>query len=438
MIKSDAQLSDAQVKTPRDVVNIFWRLLRERRPKRGTVLDLGAGDGRFAKPGEYRAYHGIEIDITKSRGVKLPKNAAIEEGCAFKHQVRGYDACIGNPPYVRHHDIEPKWKEKTLTDLSRALGVSLDCRFNLYLYFMCLGILHSSEKGLLAVVVPHEWFGRPSSRPLRNYIKEQLWNVDIYRFTYPVFDGVLTTASITFIDKATRSGRWRHYDILAGCKGEACIHKSTPKVLPYESRGKIWALRGLSTGTQRVFTLTDGERIHNGLKLSDVVPCVTSLASFPSDISVLSEAAFRKHFVESGQKCWLIKSHRSTISKSLGAYLNAVPANVRSTWTCKSRPTWSRFQMPPVPDVLVSSGFVSFGPKTVVNKVGAIAVGTVYGVHGLAKTKRESVRNFIASIDFEQQVVPHAKTLRKIEVRQLNAVLNRYSGRLTGDASISR
>jgi hypothetical protein len=91
--------------------------------------------------------------------------------------------------------------------------------------------------------------------------------------------------------------------------------------------------------------------------------------------------------------------------------------------------------MPKPPDILVSSGFVSFGPKVVVNEIGAIGIGTIHGVHGVPKSKRIGLRNFLVSTNFEKQIIPHANTLKKIEVRQLNAALNRYSTEVNRNAA---
>ena len=73
---------------------------------------MGAGDARFSSGGHFSHYHGVEIDEDVARSAVLPKNATLQSICAFLHSGANYDACIGNPPYVRHHDIESPWKEE--------------------------------------------------------------------------------------------------------------------------------------------------------------------------------------------------------------------------------------------------------------------------------------------------------------------------------------
>src|SRR5208283_501411 len=119
--KTAYELSASQVATPAKAVSLFWRLAGKRRKPLGSVLDLGAGDCRFAHGGSYSRYVGIEIDPARSRQAVLPKNAELINDCAFRHTGQEYDACIGNPPYVRHHFIESPWKEKTVAMIEAAL-----------------------------------------------------------------------------------------------------------------------------------------------------------------------------------------------------------------------------------------------------------------------------------------------------------------------------
>src|SRR5262249_43810595 len=138
---------------------------------------------------------------------------------------------------------------------------------------------------------------------------------------------------------------------------------------------------GLSPGSQKIFTLSESERIRLGLNLSDVVPCVTSLRSAPKTLRVLSKPAFRKHYVKTGRKCWLIKSHQKKLSSRLQTYLDSIPPEKHDNYTCNNREPWFRYSEHPVPQLLFSSGFTEYGPKVLINSIGACAVGSVTGVH---------------------------------------------------------
>lgn len=420
------EIARSQVATQEDVIRLFWRITHRYRSHFSSVLDLGAGDGRFALSGHYTSYEGVEIDANRSHIADLPRTTTIIYNCVFEHQKEGYTACIGNPPYVRHHDIEEKWRDSVAERLTEKTGFRLNRKCNLYIYFIFLALLKARSDGLVSVLVPYEWVSRPSAEPLRKYITSNGWHVDVYKFVEPIFNDVLTTASISVIDKKKRDGRWsynlidRNGDVsrLKSLTGSDC------DILPYEGRGQLWAMRGMSPGTQKVFTLTEGERIHAGLNHDDVLPCVTSLREVPSDLLHLDDSAFRNRFVEGGAKCWLIKSYKTTISTRLQAYLDNVPPALHDTWTCNSRKPWYRFPLSEAPKLLVSTGFISFGPKILVNAVKAHAVGSVCGVYSDIEMDLSRLQSYLTGFDFEKRVVPHAKKLKKIEIRQLNSVLN--------------
>ncbi|HEY0003833.1 MAG TPA: hypothetical protein VGB17_03400 [Pyrinomonadaceae bacterium] len=429
------ELSKSQVATPSSVISLFWKLTKQYRQRLGSVLDMGAGDCRFAKGGIFDQYTGVEIDKERVAASRPPANGKIINGCVFRHHGSGYSACIGNPPYVRHHDIESPWKEETVARLERKLDISLNKHGNLYLYFFCLGLLKSCEDGLIALVIPYEWVSRPSFKAVREYIQSRDWRVAVYRFQMPVFEGVMTTASITIVDKACRDSQWKYFDITPNYEvvPRHGITGSKEQVIDYAKRGETWALRGISPGSQKVFTLTEGERIHAGLGKGDVVPCVTSLRNVPRELRVLSRTAFDKHFVKAGKKCWLIRSNKTQRSIQLNAYLESIPEAKRQTYTCKNQTPWFNYESHPVSQLLFSSGFTKFGPKVLINSVGAHATGSVYGIHSKKKLPVRHLQAYLLEIDFEKRVVAHSGKLKKVEIKQLNAVLNVFSSQKRKD-----
>jgi hypothetical protein len=426
--RSAYELSESQVSTPENVITLFWRLTHQYRQKFKSVLDLGAGDCRFAIGGSYNRYVGVEIDKKRVLTAKPPINGKVINECAFKHKGTEYDACIGNPPYVRHHDIQSPWKERTAARLEQELDINLDKHCNLYIYFFCLGLTKTCNDGILALVIPYEWVSRPATKALRDYIHKQKYNVSVYRFQMPIFENVMTTASISIIDKSHRDNNWKYFDITPSYQiiGRNGITISGRKFLDYEQRGKIWALRGLSPGSQRIFTLTEGERIRVGLKNEDVVPCVTTLRHIPKSLRILSRTSFQKHFVKTGERCWLIRSDENERSKSLDSYLNSISKKERQTYTCNLQTPWYKFQPHPKPQLLFSSGFTSFGPKVLINSIGAIAIGSVWGIHSNNKLPLRRLQTHLLDINIEERIVAHAKSLKKIEIRQFNTILNKF------------
>lgn len=422
-------LPRSKVDTPVEIVRLFWRIVHKYRQHFSSVLDLGAGDGRFAfGGGRFDEYVGVELDSDKEPARDLPKSARMSYECVFQHEKEGYSACVGNPPYARHHDIEPGWRDEIAKRICESTGYGVNQTCNLYVYFLFLALLKSCRDGLVAMIIPYEWVARPASLPLRNYINEHGWQVDTYRFSEPIFHSVDTTASISIIDKRKSNGLWNFFGInkagyvtkLPGMTG------SNDPLLDYSGRGEIWAMRGMSPGTQKVFTLSESERIDAGLSINDVYRCVTSLRDVSTGLSNLTQEQFKRQFVDNGLKCWLIRSDGQHLSDQLHSYLVGIPERLRSTSTCLNRTPWYRYRLFDPPDLLVSSGFVGSSPKSLVNSVGAYAVGAVHGVYNVPIEIRDTLQVFLARSKVSTRVVAHSGKLRKLEIRQLNTILNDF------------
>ena len=423
-------LRRCQVDTPDSLVRATWRHVRDIRSRIGTVLDFGAGDGRFAYHGRYVNYIGYEIDAARCTDSNLPHNAELRHRCAFSEEFENADLCIGNPPFVRNQDLPPRWRLQAAQILLDRTGVRLSGLANAWQYFFLLALASLGPSGLCALVVPYEWVSRPSARALRSFIAANGWNVSVYRLTDSTFNSVLTTASITLVDKAATGNPWAYfhetrsgrYTPLPSASGARC------GVLDYMRRSALAptaprAVRGLSPGTQKVLTLTEPERVHLGLATNrDVVPCVTTLRHLSGGSTVLNTRTFRDTYVTPGHKCWLIRTDTDP-SPALEAYLDAVPTTEYQTKTCLEREHWWKFLMPPVPKVLVAMSFKGRFPKTVLNSVGARAVGGVYGIHNTTGAQARLLVRTFTNTNIRDRLVHHSNGLFKIEIGQLNTLL---------------
>lgn len=426
-------LDRCQVDTPPSLVKDVWRLIHERRPGRvGGVLDFGAGDGRFAQGGHYGSYVGYEIDRARYAGARLPANARMINACAFSGAIEPASVCLGNPPYVRNQDLPMGWRQSAARVIAERTGVNISGLANAWQYFFLLSLASTTSDGLVAIVIPFEWVSRPSSEALRAYIHAQGWDVVVYRLADETFRGVLTTASVTIVDKRSATGAWRFYEQTAQShfKEMASPTGSRGQLLAYTRRDmSVYAKRGLSPGTQEFLTLTEAERAANRLVVDrDVVRCITSLRPTAGDALRFSEARFQRDYVQSEQKCWLVRTDRVP-TKALQSYLDGVPESGRQTSTCLNRELWWQFTMPTVPAALIASGYRD-RPKVVLNEAGAIAVGSVCGIYADTVRRAEVLVRKLREADYMDRVVAHSNGLRKLEINQINALI----GELDGDA----
>ncbi|KQY85967.1 hypothetical protein ASD35_20240 [Pelomonas sp. Root1444] len=392
------------------------------------VLDLGAGDARFSRAVDaYDSYTGIEFDPAKAHSVTLPEKAKLIEADAMAWVDQGFSLCIGNPPYIRYHGLEVKWREKALQTLEDATGVQLKRSANAFVMFLLRALQLTADDGLVVQLIPFEWVTRPSAKELRDHIKTNGWATTVYRFDCEIFPRVLTTASITIIDKRRKDPVWKFGIIGKGGQVRSIAEPSgsSEAVLAYAKRAEdIYGLRGLSPGGQDIFVLTEEERLQFALrKTRDVTPCVTTLRHLGQDLAVLDAEAFNRLYVAAGKRCWLIRSDKDVLSEPLQAYLKAVGNRWRAYSTCTERSVWWRYKPHPAPEMLFSSGFVGSGTKVLVNKVRAIAAGSVYGVISTGARSVDKIADELRGYDFAKRVVSHSNNLKKVEVRQLNAVL---------------
>jgi hypothetical protein len=372
-------------------------------------------------------YTGFEIDPHRGANHSLPKNAKLLNKCAFESPVQRADVCVGNPPYVRNQDLPSGWRQTASALLVERTGVSLSGLANAWQYFFLWSLATTAEDGLCALVIPYEWVSRPSAKAIRGFIREKGWKVAVYRLLDSTFHRVLTTSSITIVDKSQCSGIWEYFDQKTDGTFVSMLTPTGSKegVLAYakKTKRKIVARRGLSPGTQKVFTITEAERARVGLKIgTDVVPCVTTLRSLGAEEALTAEI-FRKKWRDQGEKCWLIKSSGSH-TRSLAEYIASITKDRVNTRTCQERDNWWEYTMPSTPDILVATGSRGNVPKAVLNTVGAIAVGGVAGVYGVPRKRLRAVVQTLRKTDLSEVIVPHSNGLKKLEINQLNTVLD--------------
>ena len=139
-------------------------------------------------------------------------------------------------------------------------GVAISGLANAWQYFFFLALASVKTDGLCALIVPFEWVSRPSVKALRMYIKSNDWNVEVYRLMDKTFSGILTTSSITIIDKSTNRDMWSFFQESAEGKYSKIESPSGSSigVIKYSEgatlpSGGPRAVRGLRPGTQKIF-----------------------------------------------------------------------------------------------------------------------------------------------------------------------------------------
>lgn len=154
--------------TPEPLVDAMMRAAAIHEPLR--VVDPGAGSGRFVVAAGRRFPKATLVAVERDPVAALLCRAHLSAaGLAARSEVicgdfrelelrpvRGRTLFVGNPPYVRHHSIEPRWK-RWLFESARALGHSASRLAGLHVHF-ALATAVLGKKGDYGVfVTAAEW-----------------------------------------------------------------------------------------------------------------------------------------------------------------------------------------------------------------------------------------------------------------------------------------
>ena len=197
--------------TPASIVQamVTW-IERSTIPDR--VVDPGAGSGRFIIEAGRRFPNAelVAVEMDPLAALMLRANLKVL-GLADRSTVivddyrscvlpkaQGVTAFIGNPPYVRHHDLGATWKSwyaKRFADL----GIVASGLAGLHLHFFLQTCLLGKPGDVGAFVTSAEWLDVDYGRALRQLFLEQLGGVGLHVLDARLepFPGTATTAAIT-------------------------------------------------------------------------------------------------------------------------------------------------------------------------------------------------------------------------------------------------
>jgi type I restriction-modification system DNA methylase subunit len=113
----------------------------------------------------------------------------------------GFDAVIGNPPYVRQ-ELLLDFKEYFESHYKVYHGVA-----DLYSYFFERGIQLLNEKGLFGIIVANKWMRANYGEPLRKWLKAQALYQIIDFGDLPVFQSATTYPCIVIAGKANAKNK---------------------------------------------------------------------------------------------------------------------------------------------------------------------------------------------------------------------------------------
>lgn len=139
-------------------------------------------------------------------------------------ETGGFDVVIGNPPYVRPHNIEPEIKTYLWPHYSTFVKKS-----DLYCSFIEKGVSLLKQGGLFGYIVSNGWLRLDSFQNLRTWLLNCTSVNRIVDFTYRVFEGVTVDTGILLLTQGTVPD---HAIQVALCNSASDLDESTFKKIP--------------------------------------------------------------------------------------------------------------------------------------------------------------------------------------------------------------
>ena len=397
--------------TPPEIVSsmVAWVAGRSR-PDR--VIDPGTGSARFLLAAgralsEARLV-GVEIDPLAALLARANLTAA-----GFDHRARilvqdyrntnfgdfdGRTAYIGNPPYVRHHQIEPEWKAWLAVNAA-SLGIRASGLAGMHVHFLLATTLNARPGDIGAFVTSSEWLDVNYGHLPRTLFATQLGGVSIHLVdpNAAPFANAATTAAVTCFeigepaasirmervasasDLGTLDGgqRFSRRQLRTTPRWSALLNGSKKPPEGYVELGEICRVhRGAVTGANSIW-ITEAD--DPALPSEVLFPSVTrAVELFNAADGILPSTRSLRAVIDLPADLDLLDS---SDRRRIGRFLRAAELRgVRAGYIARNRnPWWSVGLRPPAP--ILATYMARRPPAFVLNRAGARNVNIAHGIY---------------------------------------------------------
>lgn len=347
--KSERRLL-GQYFTPIDIGRVMARWVLADSPS--LLLDPGCGSGSLLIAASHESIagtHMLGIDVdplavlmaTENMRLRSLRNTTIRcSNFLLEDLEEQPDAVICNPPYTRNQLMSSDEKSLIHLGFSERLGTNFNRQASMHVLFLLRALEVSSAGARLAFLTPSNWMDTKSARLIKDYLLESSSVEAIVNISASelLFDHANTTASITLIKKGVRSKfqtrvlqsnsvEGRDIDQLldnpdAGdnvqLSTDAKWSRGPVKSLTGQPLGELANVRrGLATGCNAFFVISESTRRKWNIGLSSLRPCISSPKKM--HMLTLDEPAFQALSTDTPK--WLFSPRKPRSSGPLADYL---------------------------------------------------------------------------------------------------------------------
>lgn len=427
-IKSPEQRRGAgQTFTPVEAVIGMYEWA-ERQGEIARIVDPGAGTGRYVLAGLRRnpGAVGVASEMDPLVALLLRANAHAL-GVADRlnihigdfrtlslPRIAGRTLFIGNPPYVRHHQISPGWKEWYSTSL-RSLGHASSQLAGLHMHFF----VHTKELArpgdLGCYITAAEWLDVGYGQALRDLLTNGLGGQAVYVVSpeIPVFGDAMVSACITCFAPGSettdlefkriervedllhlhgghtadkeRARRERSWSVLVR-------NRKVERPEGFIELGQVFKVsRGSVTGMNAVW-IDDGNRF--GLPKEVLAPAITDAADIVrAPGAVIADAARLRRVVDLPANLEVLSTDGRRAVQEFLAWARSVGAH--EGYIARHRSPWWRvgYKAPP-PIVVTYMG--RRPPRFAINRAGATLINVAHGLYPRAPVDATTIEHLVS------------------------------------------
>jgi methylase of polypeptide subunit release factors len=420
------------------------------------VVDPGTGSGRFIVEAGRRFKRadlvGIELDpiaavlarghlsaaglvgrsrilLGDYRSVTLPK-------------IRGRTLYIGNPPYLRHHEIEPEWKQ-WLTREAKLNGLPVSQLAGLHAHFLLATALAASPGDYGAFIMASEWLDVNYGKLMRALFLRQLGGnriVVIDPKAMP-FQDAATTGSITCFEIGDRPDnvyfKWiEKLDELSTLSGGKPVRRDwlvtesrwshatqEPRTFPegYVQLGSFCRVhRGQVTGANEIWI--EG-KLSKGLPDSVMFPAITRASELYKAGEELIDASHLRRVIDIPPDLAMLgPDDRSSVeafldrARVLGADRGYIARTRRAWWSVGLR------QQAPI----LATYMARRPPTFVLNSAGVRNINIAHGLYPICELNLKALKNLAKYLSTTTRLTDgrtYAGGLTKFEPKEMERLM---------------
>jgi len=419
------------------------------------IIDPGVGSARFLTHAGAAFPNAdlVGIDVDPLAALMARANLAVNglgrrsriilgDYRRFSERVDGNTLYIGNPPYVRHHQIPTKWKE-WLTSEALKLGLTVSKLAGLHVYFFLATATGAKAKDFGAFITASEWLDVNYGALVRSLMIGNLGgnSVTVIEPTAQPFPDAATTATITTfeigakpaslyfrridsLDKLDELGKGRKVarDRLATEERWSHLTRASKKPpADYVELGELCRVhRGTVTGANGVWI----EGAHSaGLPASVLFPTITRAREVLEAGGLLSDTARLRRVIDlPADLDELGTAERSAVMKflkvarSMGANEGYVASHRKAWWSVGLRAAAP----------IISTYMARRPPGFIINKADARHINIAHGLYPrehLSDKAKKTLVDYLQVNISQRSGRTYAGGLTKFEPREMERLI---------------